>query len=769
MLRMISLLGCLMLTICLGAPSAWAVNRALSLDGDGDYVSMQDSESLRLSTNQTIEFEVNPRKYHHDWVRVVGKGAGDNRNYGVWLSINLEILYQFGIDGQHFNFHSNAHLSRGNLYHIACTYDGNVVKIYVNGNLDSEGECTVTPNMTDDPLTIGYAGYHTYLGGFVDEVRIWNVARTQEEIQDNMNQPIENPASLPNLVGYWNFDSGTADDLSQYENHGDLYGGAHIADVIYVSPEGSDITGDGTFENPYGTIQKGIDESRRNDIVQVLPGTYEENIRLYSDLIVLGSGAENTTIAAESENVVTANNIHNISLSGFTLDGGGNTADYGIAITGNSTVSIFNNHIVGAKTGVWCADSSSPLIENNTIAENVENGIYCQSTTTATIQYNLIRDNNLSGVMCENASPTIHENTITGNSWGIMAGESTPTITQNHINKNGQGVWLRGNCAGKLYHNTIELNRAEGIVCGETTKTEIVGNAISYNNAGFYCNNESNPLISENLIHSNRGVALYATHSSVPKMIRNIIRNNGGGIAFDMSAHPTIGGSPINANTIVDNGGWGISHSTDNIINATYNYWGTTDETEIASMMRGEGKTIFKPFINTLDEIIADVSGDGTISALDAALILQYVIGLIDKFPATSPIGQAAQKYVAGEITIDELDRLLQKWGYPSVFKLLGLENQLLQNYPNPFNPDTWIPFKLAQSAPVTINIYDTKGQLVRTLHIGNKGAGIYVTKDKAAYWDGMDSLGENVGSGIYFYTLQAGDFRATRKMLIVK
>ncbi len=100
---------------------------------------------------------------------------------------------------------------------------------------------------------------------------------------------------------------------------------------------------------------------------------------------------------------------------------------------------------------------------------------------------------------------------------------------------------------------------------------------------------------------------------------------------------------------------------------------------------------------------------------------------------------------------------------------MLGIENQLLQNYPNPFNPDTWIPFKLAQSVPVTINICDTKGQLVRTLHIGNKGAGVYVTKEKAAYWDGMDSLGEKVASGVYYYTLQAGEFRATRKMLILK
>jgi len=93
----------------------------------------------------------------------------------------------------------------------------------------------------------------------------------------------------------------------------------------------------------------------------------------------------------------------------------------------------------------------------------------------------------------------------------------------------------------------------------------------------------------------------------------------------------------------------------------------------------------------------------------------------------------------------------------------------LLQNYPNPFNPETWIPFKLVKDAPVTISIYDTKGQLIRTISIGNRNAGIYTSKDKAAYWDGQNSLGQKVSSGVYYYTLQVGEFRATRKMVILK
>ncbi|MBC8233453.1 right-handed parallel beta-helix repeat-containing protein [bacterium] len=93
----------------------------------------------------------------------------------------------------------------------------------------------------------------------------------------------------------------------------------------------------------------------------------------------------------------------------------------------------------------------------------------------------------------------------------------------------------------------------------------------------------------------------------------------------------------------------------------------------------------------------------------------------------------------------------------------------LLPNYPNPFNPETWIPYHLADNSPVTISIYNSKGQLIRTIALGNKPAGVYIAKDKAAYWDGRDNAGETVSSGLYFYTLEAGKFRSTRKMVIVK
>ena len=93
----------------------------------------------------------------------------------------------------------------------------------------------------------------------------------------------------------------------------------------------------------------------------------------------------------------------------------------------------------------------------------------------------------------------------------------------------------------------------------------------------------------------------------------------------------------------------------------------------------------------------------------------------------------------------------------------------LLQNFPNPFNPETWMPFRLTEDASVAIQIYDAQGELVRMLDLGQNSAGAYLTRDTAAYWDGRNSSGEAVASGVYFYRLRAGEFEATRRMLVIK
>jgi len=101
--------------------------------------------------------------------------------------------------------------------------------------------------------------------------------------------------------------------------------------------------------------------------------------------------------------------------------------------------------------------------------------------------------------------------------------------------------------------------------------------------------------------------------------------------------------------------------------------------------------------------------------------------------------------------------------------KVVPQETALAPNFPNPFNPDTWIPYQLSKDARVIIEIYSVSGKLIRVLDLGYKEAGFYTHKSNAAYWNGRNQVGEKVASGVYFYHLKAGDFHATRKLLMTK
>ena len=111
---------------------------------------------------------------------------------------------------------------------------------------------------------------------------------------------------------------------------------------------------------------------------------------------------------------------------------------------------------------------------------------------------------------------------------------------------------------------------------------------------------------------------------------------------------------------------------------------------------------------------------------------------------------------------VEPKGKLLTSLGYVK-------QTRLLQNYPNPFNPETWIPYQLATEADVTVVIYNSSGQLVRTLELGSQPPGLYLTQEKAAYWDGRSDTGEWVSSGTYFYHLHAGGYSAAKKMIILK
>lgn len=94
----------------------------------------------------------------------------------------------------------------------------------------------------------------------------------------------------------------------------------------------------------------------------------------------------------------------------------------------------------------------------------------------------------------------------------------------------------------------------------------------------------------------------------------------------------------------------------------------------------------------------------------------------------------------------------------------LPTEFALSQNVPNPFNPTTQVSFALPKAANVNLTIYNVLGQQVKTLVNQEMAAGVQTIE-----WDGTDNTGRTVASGVYFYRLNAGEFQATKKMLMLK
>ena len=173
----------------------------------------------------------------------------------------------------------------------------------------------------------------------------------------------------------------------------------------------------------------------------------------------------------------------------------------------------------------------------------------------------------------------------------------------------------------------------------------------------------------------------------------------------------------------------------------------------------------------------ADVNEDGVVNIVDLVAVAG-AIGGGAAAPALHPqvlstfTAAEVQQWIAQAQHVDLKDVMSQR-GIRFLEQLLAAlipkETALLMNYPNPFNPETWIPYQLAEPAEVALTIYAIDGTVVRTLALGHQPVGIYQNKSRAAYWDGRNEVGEPVASGLYFYTLTAGDFSATRKMLIRK
>ena len=238
--------------------------------------------------------------------------------------------------------------------------------------------------------------------------------------------------------------------------------------------------------------------------------------------------------------------------------------------------------------------------------------------------------------------------------------------------------------------------------------------------------------------------------------IQNVVEGlgNPGKIVISNSISETLTGSPltppvsyatydVNKDGAVDNTDAGLVIDALGTSNARYD-------------VNGDGTVNFLDVVLVFDNRDDNVAGAPTIVGMKlSAVQIDIIQEQIELLIATNDRSPAAMR------TLIYLQQLLVT-ARPE-------KTQLFANYPNPFNPETWIPYELATDTHVRLTIYNTQGVVIRTLQFGHQSAGYYTGRDRAAYWDGRNALGEQVASGLYFYQLETDTMSLMRKMVILK
>ncbi len=202
-------------------------SNAMYLDGINDFLAGSNNSSMNILGDITIETWVNLTSQPQNWVRIIGKGDNGNRTYGMWYyHPGKELVFQQYGGGVELS--ATMSLNLKTWYHIAMVRSGSIGFIYLNGVLVATKACNNggMPRTSSEPLTVGYAGFGSYLNGTIDEVRIWNIARSQKEIVADMNVTI--PANSPGLMAYYQFNESSGNsvtDISGNSNNCNLTNG----------------------------------------------------------------------------------------------------------------------------------------------------------------------------------------------------------------------------------------------------------------------------------------------------------------------------------------------------------------------------------------------------------------------------------------------------------------------------------------------------------------------------------------------------------------
>ena len=499
------------------------------------------------------------------------------------------------------------------------------------------------------------------------------------------------------------------------------------------------------------TIQEGINVAVDGDTVLVQPDTYVENINYIGKNITVASlflTTQDTTFISQTiidgdsiDSVVTFESGEDSTavLCGFTITNGlgsglPDSTGGGIYCEDSCpslvNVMIMNNSSNNHGGGIFCCNFSSPSLKNSTITNNEADrggGISC-------IQSNLSLEN-----------VTIENNSATSFGGGIVLYYSELVMFNCQLYNNlcGDGAELGRGGAMFIAVSTVSLSKCDflnnsadshagaiylSLASADIDKCSFVGNTSGGNVGGIYFYNSDHLDITNCTLYNNTG-------------------SDSGAMRFYIENAPN--DIPIILNTICwNNSPTEILCSADGLTNELIVGYSDIEGGLDAIVTNNNANITWLEGNIDADPLFVDpVNGDYHLTENSPC---------IDAGDPTSPLDPDG--------TIADMGA----YYYHQVNEIDDNEMQIvefnLSNHPNPFNPETKIVFNLPEEGNVKLEIYNIKGQKVKTLVNEILPAG-----EHSAIWDGKDSNDKQVGSGIYFYKLKTGDYQKVRKMLLLK
>jgi hypothetical protein len=500
------------------------------------------------------------------------------------------------------------------------------------------------------------------------------------------------------------------------------------------------------------TIKAGIGAAQEGDTVMVSAGTHtgsgNRDVDFGGKAIVVRSmkGAILTTIDCKGDQMIPHRGFHahqgegpNTIIQGFTIingyapfDGpGGEAVGGGILCENGSSPTIqdcifYGNYAARAGGGLCCLDSSAPIVSNCTFVDN-----------TAISDTAIFIEGFGGAIRCQSSSPIFRNCIIASNraniGGGMSCNDSDPTLENCEFSHNTADVIITfepfapGVGGGlHLYNSSPTLD-----YCVFDRNIAINGQNMSYENAaggGLACYNSS-PVLTNCTLYGNTaekygeslpglGAGIFLFDS--PARIENSI------IAYNM------GGKGV---------GCPFDHCSDTLMMPTFvctdivgNELGDWTDS-IAGQEGIDGNFSSHPFF--CDPLVGNLnlwsSSPCTVDNSECGILIgAYDIGCLTD--ANNPGGIRPETY------------------------------RLSQNRPNPFNQSTIIEYALSTSSIVSITVYNSLGQIVNSLVDSYRPAGSY-----SVFWDGKDLSGNDVASGVYFYTLRADGLRETKRMVVIK